>query len=59
MTSRTPHCLQPEPMIGVGLRHPHYADALSQKAPVDFIEVHSENFYADGGALLDADDPFT
>ncbi len=43
--------------IGVGLRHPHYRDfAASERIP-DFVEVHSENFFASGGAslaLLDA-----
>ncbi len=36
--------------IGVGLRHPHYAEVLAKPAPIDFIEVHSENFFAQGGA---------
>jgi len=40
-----------KPMIGVGLRHAHFADALSASATVDFVEVHSENFFAEGGAL--------
>ncbi len=39
------------PPIGVGLRHPHIADALNTPAPIDFVEVHSENFFAQGGAL--------
>ncbi len=44
--------------IGVGLRHPHYADVLapslnieiSDSMKIDFVEVHSENFFAQGGA---------
>lgn len=40
------------PLIGVGLRHPHYEDALATKAPVDFLEVHAENFFMAGGAPL-------
>jgi len=50
--------------IGVGLRHPHYADVLADPldvnvcepelsvdaSPIDFVEVHSENFFAQGGA---------
>lgn len=44
--------------IGVGLRHPHYADVLApslnaatnDSMKVDFVEVHSENFFAQGGA---------
>ncbi|WP_421863126.1 DUF692 domain-containing protein [Motiliproteus sp.] len=34
--------------IGVGLRHPHYQDVLVAPAPIDFIEVHSENFFGQG-----------
>jgi len=44
------------PLIGVGLRHVHYDDALSSPADIDFIEVHAENFFAQGGishALLE------
>lgn len=45
--------------IGVGLRHPHYADVLASSddsadevatESIDFVEVHSENFFAQGGA---------
>lgn len=38
------------PLIGVGLRHPHYQDALDTPANIDFVEVHAENFFAHGGA---------
>ena len=46
--------------IGVGLRHPHYADVLApslnvatnDSMKVDFVEVHSENFFGQGGAAL-------
>lgn len=38
---------------GVGLRHEHYQDALQKKSAVDFVEVHSENFFAEGGMALD------
>ncbi len=43
--------------FGLGLRRPHYADFLSGEAPVDFIEIISENYMVDGGrplAVLDA-----
>jgi uncharacterized protein (UPF0276 family) len=40
------------PIIGVGLRHPHYEAALESTAPVDFLEVHAENFFMPGGAAL-------
>ena len=36
-------------MIGIGLRHAHFADALISPPEVDFLEVHSENFFSDGG----------
>lgn len=39
-------------MIGVGLRSPHYEAALSSDVLVDFVEVHAENFFADGGASI-------
>ena len=39
-------------LIGVGLRHPHFTDVLTMPKQVDFVEVHSENFFGDGGAAL-------
>ena len=35
---------------GVGLRHPHYQDFGQAVTLPDFVEVHSENFFAPGGA---------
>ncbi|RYM07528.1 DUF692 domain-containing protein [Sphingobium cupriresistens] len=35
--------------FGLGLRTPHYQDFLTSTAPVDFVEVISENFMIDGG----------
>ena len=37
---------------GIGLRQPHYAQVLAELPALGFIEVHSENFFADGGAAL-------
>lgn len=37
-------------LIGVGLRHPHFTEALTTPSHIDFVEVHSENFFAEGGA---------
>lgn len=37
---------------GIGLRQPHYAALLAAPPPLAFVEVHSENFFADGGAAL-------
>ena len=38
--------------VGIGLRQPHYAQVLQAPPPLGFVEVHSENFFADGGAAL-------
>lgn len=39
--------------IGIGLRHAHYKDITDHPKNIDFVEIHSENFYAKGGASLD------
>jgi uncharacterized protein len=39
------------PCIGIGLRHPHYAAVFEQRPTLDFLEVHAENFFAQGGAI--------
>lgn len=38
--------------IGIGLRQPHYRDWDQRRPALGFVEVHSENFFADGGAAL-------
>ena len=38
--------------VGIGLRQPHYAQVLADVPALCFVEVHSENFFADGGAAL-------
>ena len=38
--------------VGIGLRQPHYAELLNTTPALGFVEVHSENFFADGGAAL-------
>lgn len=48
MNQQTP---VPDISIGVGLRHQHIVDALDTPAPIDFVEIHSENYFASGGAL--------
>lgn len=35
---------------GIGLRQPHYATLLQAPPALAFVEVHSENFFGDGGA---------
>jgi uncharacterized protein (UPF0276 family) len=38
--------------VGIGWRHPHHVALISQRPALDFIEVHSENYFGDGGAAL-------
>ena len=38
--------------VGIGWRHAHYAELLERGPELDFLEVHSENFFAEGGAAL-------
>lgn len=39
-------------VAGIGLRQPHYARVIDELPALGFVEVHSENFYAEGGAAL-------
>ncbi len=39
--------------FGLGMRREHFRDYIDGTAPVDFIEVISENFMIDGGKPLD------
>lgn len=39
-------------LVGIGLRHPHGEALLRLKPPLGFVEAHTENFFADGGASL-------
>jgi uncharacterized protein (UPF0276 family) len=39
---------------GIGLRAPHVAQVLSSRPPVAWFEVHSENYFAEGGAAISA-----
>jgi len=41
-------------LAGIGLRQPHYRELIERKPALGFVEVHSENFFADGGAALAA-----
>ncbi len=53
MTAGAAHgALAPAASVGIGLRQPHYAAFFEQRPALAFIEVHSENFFADGGAAL-------
>ncbi len=39
-------------MVGVGLRDKHYGDMSRICSSVDFVEVHAENFFVEGGPAL-------
>lgn len=44
------------PGVGIGLKREHCKALLADPSPVDFVEIHAENFMSDGGpnlALLD------
>ena len=38
--------------VGIGWRQPHYGELLERGPALGFVEVHSENFFGDGGAAL-------
>lgn len=38
--------------VGIGWRGPHHAELLQRRPALGFVEVHAENFMADGGAAL-------
>jgi uncharacterized protein (UPF0276 family) len=40
------------PRAGIGLRAPHYAEAWQRRPPLALVEVHSENFFGEGGQPL-------
>ena len=42
------------PVAGIGLRAPHAARVLSERPPLGWLEVHSENYFVDGGPALAA-----
>ena len=47
-------CPNPIPArAGIGLRAQHYTDVLSQRPDVGWFEVHSENYFGDGGRPLE------
>ena len=48
----SPGGVGPATNVGIGWRQPHYAALLEQQPALDFLEVHSENFFASGGAAL-------
>ncbi len=40
--------------VGIGLRQPHYREVFERAPALGFLEVHSENFFLDGGASMHA-----
>ena len=38
---------------GIGLRARHHDDLLRERPPLGWLEAHSENYFAEGGAQLD------
>jgi uncharacterized protein (UPF0276 family) len=44
--------MKPVSLCGIGWRAGHERALFTQRPAVDFLEVHSENFFADGGAAL-------
>jgi uncharacterized protein len=44
--------MPPRQITGIGWRHEHERALLEGRPALPFIEVHSENFFADGGASL-------
>jgi uncharacterized protein (UPF0276 family) len=44
--------MNPQRHVGIGLRHPHHAALLEAPPELPFVEVHSENFFGQGGAAL-------
>ena len=44
--------MRKSPKIGIGLRTPHYHQILAEKPNIDWLEVHSENFFMLGGLAL-------
>ena len=43
-----------ESAVGIGLRQPHYREVFERRPALGFLEVHSENFFLDGGASMHA-----
>lgn len=48
-----PTASRPVPaQAGIGLRSPHHDEFLARRPAIPWVEVHSENFFADGGRQL-------
>src|SRR5258707_15596483 len=40
--------------VGIGLRSPHVARVRAERPAIGWLEVHSENYFVDGGPALAA-----
>jgi uncharacterized protein len=49
-----PPAVQLPPVAGIGLRSPHVAQVRRDRPPIGWFEVHSENYFIDGGPALAA-----
>ena len=49
-----PPATQLPPVAGIGLRSPHVAQVRRDRPPIGWLEVHSENYFVDGGPALAA-----
>ena len=55
MSNPSPPARTPDPIparAGIGLRAPHYRELLAELPAVGWLEVHSENYFGDGGQPL-------
>ena len=52
MAARHPARAPDPARAGIGLRTPHFEALAALRPPLSFIEVHSENYFADGGLAL-------
>ncbi len=55
ISKRIDQCTAIEPVpvsAGIGLRGPHMQELLETRPDVGWLEVHSENFFGDGGAPI-------
>ncbi|MGE0356682.1 MAG: DUF692 domain-containing protein [Burkholderiales bacterium] len=52
MAARFPERAPDPAKAGIGLRTPHFEALATTRPPLSFLEVHSENYFADGGPSL-------
>ncbi len=51
-SNRHPAAAEAPVTAGIGLRAPHHEAFLATRPDIGWVEVHSENFFADGGPVL-------